>query len=78
MTKRKTPGERIAEQVIEKMLGYGGDFDCSQREYGARQITLLCDRAIRSAQAKAWDGGWGAVFKSVSRVDNPYQRKAKR
>ena len=81
MKREQTAGERIAKRIVAKVKEYGGDFDYSQREYAKRQIANALDRAIRPAQAKAWDDAIDAMERVrsyvVARSENPYRARRK-
>lgn len=72
MSKRKTPGERIACEIDPE-----GTIAAA---LWRKKIAAKIDRAIRRAQAEAWDEGWDAYedwgYRNGSNV-NPYRGRRK-
>lgn len=69
MSKRKTVGERIAQKF----------WGSSWRTYDVDDYAKLIDRAIRRAQAKAWDEGAMMYAQYCNpKPFNPYRGRAKR
>lgn len=68
MSRPKTAGERIAAAMEA-----GHAISGAHVEDTARAI----DRAIRRAQAKAWDEGFVADYESRGKATNPYRGRPK-
>lgn len=70
MTKRKTDGERIANQML---LGWA-----LSGEHVAATAKVI-DRLLRKRMAEAWGEGWFASNWDKKRVhENPYRGRAKK